>query len=217
MLGLGETNAEVLEVMRDLRARGVDILTVGQYLRPSPKHLPIVRYATPKSSRNCAERDTRWASRTWNLAPGAQFVPRGAGGESFSSGRTSNPLEMFLKSFAATVFAATLIWADGPAHSPTLTGRPLSPTTLSRSPERGANSPWPTCRSHNATPSVDNGPDRTANLIARPKDAWPQALAGFKVELYATDLGNPRLLRTAPNGDLFLADSEPGKILVFRA
>jgi lipoic acid synthetase len=48
MLGLGETNGEVLEVMRDLRARGVDILTVGQYLRPSPKHLPIVRYATPE-------------------------------------------------------------------------------------------------------------------------------------------------------------------------
>jgi lipoic acid synthetase len=48
MLGLGETNGEVLEAMRDLRARGVDILTLGQYLRPSPKHLPIVRYATPE-------------------------------------------------------------------------------------------------------------------------------------------------------------------------
>ena len=48
MLGLGETAGEVLEVMRDLRARGVDILTLGQYLRPSPKHLPIVRYATPE-------------------------------------------------------------------------------------------------------------------------------------------------------------------------
>jgi lipoic acid synthetase len=48
MLGLGETNGEVLEVMCDLRARGVDILTVGQYLRPSPKHLPIVRYASPE-------------------------------------------------------------------------------------------------------------------------------------------------------------------------
>jgi glucose/arabinose dehydrogenase len=53
-------------------------------------------------------------------------------------------------------------------------------------------------------------------MIARPKDAWPQAPQGFRVELYATDLGNPRLLRTAPNGDLFLADSEPSKILVFR-
>ncbi len=47
MLGLGETTDEVLAVMRDLRAHQVDILTVGQYLRPSPKHLPIVRYVTP--------------------------------------------------------------------------------------------------------------------------------------------------------------------------
>jgi lipoic acid synthetase len=44
MLGLGETTEEVLSVMRDLRAHDVDILTVGQYLRPSPKHLPIIRY-----------------------------------------------------------------------------------------------------------------------------------------------------------------------------
>jgi lipoic acid synthetase len=48
MLGLGETAAEVLDVMRDLRAQGVDILTLGQYLRPSPKHLPIARYAMPE-------------------------------------------------------------------------------------------------------------------------------------------------------------------------
>jgi len=47
MLGLGETVAEVLSVMRDLRAHGVDILTLGQYLRPSPQHLPIVRYVPP--------------------------------------------------------------------------------------------------------------------------------------------------------------------------
>src|SRR6185369_5093114 len=47
MLGLGETAAEVLQVMRDLRDHQVDILTIGQYLRPSPKHLPIVRYVTP--------------------------------------------------------------------------------------------------------------------------------------------------------------------------
>jgi lipoic acid synthetase len=44
MLGLGETTAEVLEVMRDLRAHHVDILTLGQYLRPSPRHLPVLRY-----------------------------------------------------------------------------------------------------------------------------------------------------------------------------
>jgi len=47
MLGLGETNDEVLAVMRDLRAHSVDILTLGQYLRPSPKHLPIARYVPP--------------------------------------------------------------------------------------------------------------------------------------------------------------------------
>ncbi len=44
MVGLGETMDEVRQVMRDLRAHAVDILTVGQYLRPSPKHLPILRY-----------------------------------------------------------------------------------------------------------------------------------------------------------------------------
>jgi len=44
MLGLGETESEVLESMRELRAHEVDILTLGQYLRPSPKHLPILRY-----------------------------------------------------------------------------------------------------------------------------------------------------------------------------
>jgi len=47
MLGLGETTAEVLDVMRELRTHGVDILTLGQYLRPSPRHLPIVRYVHP--------------------------------------------------------------------------------------------------------------------------------------------------------------------------
>ena len=47
MLGLGETQDEVVRVMRDLAAHRVDILTLGQYLRPSPKHLPIVRYIPP--------------------------------------------------------------------------------------------------------------------------------------------------------------------------
>lgn len=48
MLGLGETEGEVLEVMRDLRDHHVDILTLGQYLRPSPKHLPLLRYISPE-------------------------------------------------------------------------------------------------------------------------------------------------------------------------
>ena len=47
MVGLGETNEEILEVMRDLRAHNVDMLTVGQYLQPSGGHLPVLRYVTP--------------------------------------------------------------------------------------------------------------------------------------------------------------------------
>jgi lipoic acid synthetase len=47
MVGLGETSDELIEVFRDLGTRGVDILTVGQYLRPSKDHLPIARFYTP--------------------------------------------------------------------------------------------------------------------------------------------------------------------------
>jgi lipoic acid synthetase len=47
MLGLGERREEILQTLRDLRAHHVDLLTVGQYLRPSPQHLPIARYYTP--------------------------------------------------------------------------------------------------------------------------------------------------------------------------
>ena len=47
MVGLGETNDEILEVMRDLRTHDVDMLTVGQYLQPSGHHLPVLRYVTP--------------------------------------------------------------------------------------------------------------------------------------------------------------------------
>jgi lipoyl synthase len=47
MVGLGETDEEILQVMRDLRAHGVDMLTVGQYLQPSGHHLPVARYVHP--------------------------------------------------------------------------------------------------------------------------------------------------------------------------
>ncbi len=63
-----------------------------------------------------------------------------------------------------------------------------------------------------ATKSAENG----ADVVARPDNAWPVAPEGFKVELYAAGLENPRLLRTAPNGDIFLAESESGRIRVFR-
>ena len=47
MVGLGETDAEILDVMRDLRAHDVEMLTVGQYLQPSQHHLPVQRFVTP--------------------------------------------------------------------------------------------------------------------------------------------------------------------------
>jgi glucose/arabinose dehydrogenase len=63
-----------------------------------------------------------------------------------------------------------------------------------------------------ATESAGNGP----TVVPRPKDAWPVAPAGFHVDLYASGLNNPRLMRTAPNGDLFLAETAGGNIKVFR-
>lgn len=63
-----------------------------------------------------------------------------------------------------------------------------------------------------ATESVDNG----AEIISRPANAWPKTLPGFQVDLYATGFENPRLIRTAPNGDYFLADSDAGQIKLLR-
>jgi len=51
MLGLGETDEEVLQVMRDLRAHEVEMLTLGQYLQPSDGHLPVLRYVPPETFR----------------------------------------------------------------------------------------------------------------------------------------------------------------------
>src|SRR5580704_16742125 len=63
-----------------------------------------------------------------------------------------------------------------------------------------------------ATKSSGNGP----NVVSRPEGAWPKVLPGFKVEQYAVALQNPRLIRTAPNGDFFVAEMDPGRIRVFR-
>src|SRR5262249_29088194 len=63
-----------------------------------------------------------------------------------------------------------------------------------------------------ATPAAGNG----ARIVARPPDAWPKAPPGFKVEQYASGISAPRLLRTAPNGDVFAALSSAGKIQLLR-
>jgi lipoic acid synthetase len=56
IVGLGETNDEVLETMSALRAQGVDVVTIGQYLQPSPKHAPIDRWVHPDEFRIFRER-----------------------------------------------------------------------------------------------------------------------------------------------------------------
>ena len=85
MLGLGETDAEIRECMDDLRARRVDILTLGQYLRPTVHHLPVERFVTPEEF---ARATAQWAldariSRMRVRPAGALELPRraGAGGQ----------------------------------------------------------------------------------------------------------------------------------------
>jgi len=63
-----------------------------------------------------------------------------------------------------------------------------------------------------ATESARNN----ARLVPRPADAWPQAPAGFKVDLYAAGLEGPRQIRRAPNGDFFVAETRAGQIRVLR-
>ena len=63
-----------------------------------------------------------------------------------------------------------------------------------------------------ATSSTDNGP----HIVPQPAGAWPKVPKGFTVDLLAEGLNNARKIITAPNGDLFLAESEPGRIKVFR-
>lgn len=62
------------------------------------------------------------------------------------------------------------------------------------------------------TPSDANGP----HIVPRPQGAWPKVPAGFQVDLLTTGLGNPRKIVTAPNGDLFIAESAPGRVKILR-
>jgi glucose/arabinose dehydrogenase len=101
--------------------------------------------------------------------------------------------------------------ASAPDH-PVLTGQAAFTDALHESPGTRRHLTWADLPAPAPDQSVDNGP----SVVARPANAWPIAPKGFKVDLYSTGLDNPRLLRVAPNGDLFLAESETGKIKVFR-
>jgi lipoyl synthase len=69
MVGLGETITELVDVFQDLGSRGVDILTVGQYLRPSRDHLPIARYYTPQEFAYLKEEALRFGFRHVESGP----------------------------------------------------------------------------------------------------------------------------------------------------
>src|SRR5271168_5089274 len=69
MVGLGETITELVEVFRDLGSRGVDILTVGQYLRPSRDHLPIALFYTPEEFRYLKDEALRFGFRHVESGP----------------------------------------------------------------------------------------------------------------------------------------------------
>jgi len=83
-------------------------------------------------------------------------------------------------------------------------GRSLKPGTFRKVTATDLPKPF-------ATESAQNAP----KLVPR-GDAWPHAPAGFKVEMYTTNLDEPREIRTAPNGDFFVAESQRGEITIFR-
>ena len=69
MVGLGESSAELVEVFRDLGTRGVDILTIGQYLRPSKDHLPIARFYEPQEFTYLRDQALRFGFRHVESGP----------------------------------------------------------------------------------------------------------------------------------------------------
>jgi glucose/arabinose dehydrogenase len=114
--------------------------------------------------------------------------------------------------FAAIALYVPALHADGPPSSPVITGKAAFTDFTKEKPGVRrkiivADLPEPY-----ATKGVDNG----ADMVKRPAGAWPQAPADFKVTQYADGLDRPRLIRTAPNGDLFVAMSSSNEIKVFR-
>jgi glucose/arabinose dehydrogenase len=114
-------------------------------------------------------------------------------------------LAMADSSAAPAPEVATSTLKDPPPHAPFADFRYEKPGTTRKITVRDLPEPF-------VTKSAENG----AEVVARPENVWPVAPAGFKVELYASGLNNPRSMRTAPNGDIFLAESEAGRIRVFR-
>ncbi len=105
---------------------------------------------------------------------------------------------------------AAPVFADGPSsppppNAPFTDYRYEKPGTVRKITPQDLPAPY-------ATKSAANGP----SVVERPKNVWPQAPAGFQVELYTTSVQEPRAILTAPNGDFFVAESHNGDIKIFR-
>jgi glucose/arabinose dehydrogenase len=125
--------------------------------------------------------------------------------KSDGSARNSATSDGSAKSEAAVTPAASVKSTAPPPKAPFTDYRYERPGTMRRIGLTDLPAPY-------VTESATNGP----KVVPRPANAWPKAPAGFKVEQYATGLNNPRLIRTAPNGDMFLAETAAGNIKVFR-
>jgi glucose/arabinose dehydrogenase len=108
-------------------------------------------------------------------------------------------------------FAARALRGDTNSHK-TLTGAAAFASYLNEKPGTFRKITVADLPAPYATTSANNDPSQ---IIPRPANAWPQAPAGFQVQEFASGFDEPRLMRTAPNGDVFLADSSAGKIIVF--
>jgi lipoate synthase len=79
--GLGENDEEILEVLNDLRATGVDIVTLGQYLQPTREHLPVERFYTPEEFASYRDHAYSIGFRHVHRAAREIVLPRGRAGE----------------------------------------------------------------------------------------------------------------------------------------
>ncbi len=148
MVGIGETDAEVNETMRDLRAAGVDVVTIGQYLRPTPKHVAVDRFVAPEQFEAFAEHGHRLGFRHVASGPLVRSSYRAA--EGFIRGllRPGDPAaadRMMQERLAAAQLAAQAI-DDGQGDAPRTTselaargaGGLIDPSSLVRRSSSGA-------------------------------------------------------------------------------
>lgn len=117
-----------------------------------------------------------------------------------------------LKLLALPMAAALISPALGQSKAPTRTGKDALGDWTTDAPGVRRKITVDDLATPYETPSANNG----AKVVKRPEGAWPKAPEGFKVEEFATGLTNPRVLMTAPNGDIFLAESMANRIKVLR-